>query len=201
MSNNKLPAIEVARKTGSEHFHSSGRSLGLDVLSFWSWTASDLAANNLRGHLAEFLVAVDLGLHEGTRCEWDAYDLRTSSGVRIEVKSASYIQTWEQEKLSNIQFDIKQAKDWDHEKQQRTSTYQRNSDVYVFCLQKNKDTETFDPTDLSQWTFFVLGTHILNDKCGNQKKISLNPLLGLNPIKCAFGEIRRNVEVALNRSL
>jgi len=43
--------------------------------------------------LAEYLVATVLGLNQGVRNEWDAYDLETEAGLKIEVKSAAYIQS------------------------------------------------------------------------------------------------------------
>lgn len=69
--NSPYPAIQVARKTGAEPFHTSGSPAGFDVRSFWGWAASNLAGNNLRGHLAEYLVAQDMGLAHGVRIEWD----------------------------------------------------------------------------------------------------------------------------------
>ena len=53
--------------------------------------------NTARGTLAEFLVAAALGLLDTPRLEWDSYDLKTRTGVTIEVKSAAYIQSWKQD--------------------------------------------------------------------------------------------------------
>jgi hypothetical protein len=50
-------------------------------------TASDLVSNSTRGVLAEFIVARALGLDTGVRTEWQAFDLETASGKKIEVKS------------------------------------------------------------------------------------------------------------------
>ena len=59
-------------------------------LDFWRWPASDLTNNALRGVLAEYIVALALRLTKSTRVEWDAPDLVTPSGVKIEVESAVY---------------------------------------------------------------------------------------------------------------
>ncbi len=48
---------------------------------------SDLRTNNVRGYLAEFLVAKAVGAH-GPRLEWDAYDVLAPDRTRIEVKSS-----------------------------------------------------------------------------------------------------------------
>jgi len=43
--------------------------------------------NVLRGVLAEFIVASDLGCISDVRQEWDAYDIETLDGIKVEVKS------------------------------------------------------------------------------------------------------------------
>lgn len=100
-----LGALLPKRLTGGEAFHSDGRTTTDEtVCSFWRWAYSTLPANNLRGHLAEFLVASALGVAKGKpRVEWDDCDLE-AHGVRIEVKSSAYLQAWKQERLSAISF-------------------------------------------------------------------------------------------------
>jgi hypothetical protein len=44
---------EISRKTGAERLHQQGSDLGLDLLAFWRWNASDLVSNATRGRLAE----------------------------------------------------------------------------------------------------------------------------------------------------
>ena len=75
------------------------------LLDFWLWAASDLVGNTNRGRLAEFIVARAVGLGRGdVRSEWDVVDVLTPTGTKVEVKSAAYVQSWFQNKLSNIQF-------------------------------------------------------------------------------------------------
>src|ERR687892_610483 len=99
-----LVATASRRMTGNEPFHIDGDALHLNVLSFWQWSSSDLVGNALRGKLAEFIVASAVDSVEGVRREWDAVDIRTSDGVRVEVKSSAYLQSWSQKKHSVIQF-------------------------------------------------------------------------------------------------
>jgi hypothetical protein len=100
-----LTHFPVTRKTGTERFHVDGQDLGFDLLSFWQWSASDLVSNATRGRVAEYIVARALGLAlDDVRDEWGAYDLCTPSGIRVEVKSAAYIQSWHQARLSSIMF-------------------------------------------------------------------------------------------------
>lgn len=89
--------------------------------------------------LAEYIVAKALGICDMKRLEWDKHDLDLDldidlDGVGVEVKSAAYVQTWEQTRSSVIEFAIGPAKGWDA----RTNTYAvsagRSAAVYVFCL-------------------------------------------------------------------
>jgi hypothetical protein len=85
---------------GSEPFHHAGRPHGFDVLSFWRWASSDLVGNALRGLVAEYLVARAVGAHVSTRTEWDAVDVTTPGGIRMEVKTSGRVQTWARRKAS-----------------------------------------------------------------------------------------------------
>lgn len=77
------------------------RFVGVDakVRDFWTFATSNLSTNNVRGYLAEFLVAKAVGA-SGVRVEWDAFDVLTPEGIRVEVKSAGYLQAWSQRRLS-----------------------------------------------------------------------------------------------------
>lgn len=73
---------------------------------------SDLKVNNVRGYLAEFLVARAVGANT-PRAEWDAWDVTSPDGVKIEVKTSGYIQAWGQSKLSVPTFRVAPAYSWD----------------------------------------------------------------------------------------
>ncbi|ODS32188.1 MAG: hypothetical protein SCARUB_02707 [Candidatus Scalindua rubra] len=85
---NATPTIIAERKRGDEKFICNNNTINLRLSHFWQWSVSDLLSNATRGILAEFMVASALGINEGIRNEWDAYDLKTKSGIRIEVKSS-----------------------------------------------------------------------------------------------------------------
>jgi len=174
--------MNVNRKTGEEHFHIDNKALDKKLINFWSWSQSDILNNSLRGVLAEYIVAVALGVDDCVRIEWDAYDLITKNGLKIEVKSSAYLQSWQQKSHSNIGFDIRPTKGWDSKTNEYANDFKRQSDIYVFCLLKHKDKETVDPLNLKQWEFYLLSTDILNEKKVRQKRIGLNPLLKLNPV-------------------
>jgi hypothetical protein len=181
--------LDATRKTGEEAFHHDNRVLNARLIDFWRWSASDLVSNATRGILAEYIVACALGVAEGVRAEWDAYDLLTPSGVRIEVKSAAYLQSWYHKKLSNIIFSIRPTRSWDANTNGMDNDLKRQGDIYVFCVLNHKDKDTIDPLNLEQWDFYILSASILNEQFPTQKSISLSSLLKLNPCQAKFGEI------------
>ena len=71
------------------------------VGDFWAWAYSSILTNITRGLFAEFLVGTALGAVEGTRTEWDSFDLLCGD-AKIEVKSSAYLQSWPQDELSKI---------------------------------------------------------------------------------------------------
>jgi hypothetical protein len=194
-----LPEIETTRKIGDEPFEFNGSSLPISLLSFWQWSSSDIVGNAMRGILAEYIVASSVGVNSGIRTEWDAFDVITPEGIKVEVKSAAYIQSWEQKKHSAIQFSIRPTQGWDSESNERTSEVRRQADVYVFCLLKHKDQSNINPLNLDQWEFYVLPTSALNQSVGVQKTITLSRLESLNPSKVNYGELYSSIKAAVNK--
>jgi len=190
-----LPRLKVDRKIGNEHFHRSGQALEPTLLEFWQWFASDLASNVLRGVLAEYIVAKALGITKSIRVSWEPYDLLTSSGLRIEVKSAAYLQSWYHKKYSTINFGIRQTRGYDGNTNTFADEIKRQADIYVFCLLKHKDKDTLDPLDLDQWEFYILAASVLNEMYLTQSSIGLASLLKLNPYKAKYDEIAAYVEM------
>ena len=150
--------------------------------------------NALRGVLAEFIVASTIDILDKPREEWDAYDLKTKNGLKIEIKSSSYLQSWEQIKLSKIIFGIQPTSDWDYTINKRSKEKMRQSDIYIFCVLSHKDKNSVDPLDLSQWDFYILETKVLNEKVKTQKTITLSSLLKINPIKIKYDNLKQEIE-------
>jgi hypothetical protein len=151
MNEHGLDALAVVAKTGVETVTVRGVPLGVIVLDFRRWACSDLANNAMRGVLAEYLVGHALGCVVGqTRTEWDAYDLRTPEGRRIEVKSAAYLQSWSQSRLSAIKFGIRPTMGWDAAANVAAAERRRQADLYVFCLLHHCDKAPLDPLNTDQ---------------------------------------------------
>lgn len=143
--------------------------------------------------MAEYIVATAIEAKNEIRIEWYAYDLVTEEGIKVEVKSASYLQSWEQRDLSKISFDISPTKAWLRESNEYDSDVKRQADVYVFCLLNNTAKVTVDPLNIEQWKFYILATKTLSKEKGIQKSIRLNSLLKLNPIETDYRGI--NVQI------
>jgi hypothetical protein len=191
-------ALKTQRKTGKEQFHISSHPTRFTLLGFWQWLASDLVDNALRGALAEYIVACDLGIADSTRPGWNAYDLITDDGIKVEVKSAAYLQSWKQSAPSKICFDIRPTFGWDAITNTSGAERKRQADVYVFCLLAHADKATLDPLNLSQWEFYILLTRVLDEKLPTQRTISLATLLKLEPVKVEFGMIGKAIASILD---
>ena len=153
---------------------------------FWQWAYSDLIGNAERGAVAEFIVATAIGVHESVRVSWDKYDLLSKEGIRIEVKTSGFIQTWEQKNLSKLVFGIAPTFGWDSVSNTYDVIRARQSDVYVFCVHKHTDQETINPLDTRQWDFYLLPTKILNERFGKQKTATLTSLKKAGAVRCQY---------------
>lgn len=158
-------ASTTKRKSGAEAFKLNGKGTQFRLVDFWQWSVSDLVSNLTRGRLAEYIVAKACDVPtDGIRDEWQAFDLVTHDGVKIEVKSAAYVQSWKQKAPSVIRFDCRETLGWSSEKGCFDSSAKRQADVYVFAVLAHRDPATLDPLNLDQWIFYVVGAEILTQK-------------------------------------
>ena len=180
----------LSLKTGTESFRSGSQALQATVLDYWRWSASNLMSNRERGILGEFLVATALGLEKEPRIEWNAYDLKTSKGLKIEIKTSSAKQSWPQSKLSSIRFDIAPTSyGWDAETDITDYGLKRRAHVHVFC-----ELHGDDPLDTAGWRFSVLSTAVLNHRLPNQKSIGVKPLMNLHPTVSTYADLKKSIE-------
>lgn len=143
------------------------------MLDFWQWAFSDLRMNDVRGVFGEWLVAKLLNIQLFVRDSWGACDLETQDGVKIEVKTSAYLQAWRQKGTSSIVFRGLKGQQWDSiERYAGVATY--NADIYVFCVQIEKDEEKWNALNLDQWRFYVVPKEYLETR--NCKTISLSTL-------------------------
>ncbi|MGN0693288.1 MAG: hypothetical protein ACI4LK_00035 [Lentihominibacter sp.] len=190
----KYPHIKSPRLLGSEKIIDEDGGIVSDVKGYWQWAYSDILDNTNRGAFAEYLVACALGIENTPRVNWDKYDLLSGSGISVEVKASGYIQTWDQEELSSLSFNIPPTYGWDSETNTYSEIRKRQADVYVFCVHKHREQESINPLDISQWEFYVLPTAVLNEKAGEQKTATLSSLINMGAEKCEFGELEEKIE-------
>jgi hypothetical protein len=174
---NDLGPIKTKLKTGSEPFEYNSKKLNFNLLGFWQWSVSDLVSNATRGRLAEFIVAkaLDIKLSE-PRDEWSAYDLTTKEGIKIEVKSSGYVQSWFQAEKSIVKFSIKPSKEWTREENKQARDKKIQADVYVLCLYKPETKENLNPLNLNEWGFYVLSAQEIRDYPRSHHSITLPSL-------------------------
>jgi hypothetical protein len=147
------------------------------LLDFWGWAFSDLCDDDLKGIFAEWLVLRLLNIPSSRRISWANSDIITPAGVRIEVKSTSYWQSWKLLDEAGIERSIPLRSILPESKVRFAGLKARNavgipdsaepltfkSHVYVFALQKEREAELWNAMDLSQWEFYALPASTILD--------------------------------------
>lgn len=166
------PDTVFTHPNGSEDF---------TIKHFWQWAFSDLQQNNVRGILAEFIVAKAMNIDLETRQSWDKYDLITSDGIKIEVKCGAYLQNWEQPRHSDIVFSGLCGHVRDKSEGARYGKPHYRADIYVFVVQNALDHDKYDALDLSQWEFYLLTKEQMEQR--NTRSISASVVKSMvNPV-------------------
>lgn len=161
------------------------------ISEFWKWAYSDLLDNTTSATFAEFLVANVLELTNLPRVGWDCVDLRYK-GLNIEIKTSSYLQSWEQHKISDISFDISRKRGWDN------STYKfseaaRFADIFIFCIYAGNSKGNGSLMNCENWKFYIVNRETIDEKLGSQKKISLSKLQSIADGLSIF-DLRENID-------
>lgn len=186
--------IPVRKLTGNEQFKNAGQKK-FSVLEFWQYGFSSLNSNVLRGALAEFIVenALKDNLDIEVRSPWGDYDVLYKE-KKIEVKCCSYIQDWDQNKLTTIQWSGLKAKELYYSEAvtklselSKISDYK--SDIYVLALFKHQEHATLDILDMDQWCFYVLTKDQVREMSGNRNALSLVKIEKNNIIPIEFSDL------------
>lgn len=142
------------------------------MLDFWRWAFSDLLEDTLKGLYAEWMVGhlLRLPMPAGGRPGYGNFDLTSRGGMRIEVKSSAFWQSWKLRDQfgvpkpepdggwkpvpeTNIKFGGLRAAD---AVDRASAIPGYKADVYVFCFQHETDPRRWDALDLAQWEFYIL---------------------------------------------
>ena len=182
--------------SGDEKFYLNGSDLGLSVIDYWQFQFSNLIDN--LGYVAEFLVAKALAKDEPENCNgWTLFDTMYR-GKRIEVKSTSYWQSWKKSHAISEQrvFSIRKT----HVEYQNSKAYlARQNDIYIFCIDIGRTQDSANPLNLENWQFYVIPTKVIDEKCGDQKTISLNRVRELygNKQGLSYDQLKGAVDKAI----
>ena len=169
---------------------------GQTVGDFWGWAYSSILTNITRGLFAEFVVGTALGAVEGTRTEWDSYDLAYGD-AHIEVKSSAYLQSWPQPELSKIGWSISPSTYRYDEADGDRDDQERPADCYVFCVYtEREDRSPAKVLDLGKWEFYVVPTAVIARDLKGQKTVAYNRIRSLtDPVP--YPRLKERVDEAL----
>ncbi len=153
------------------------QTLSTSESEFWTWFRPILAENWMRGVVGEYWVTKALGLTDRIRRGWNTWDLETEDGIRIEVKTSGYRQSWHKssDKMATPKFVVPKVRVKADESRGLRQGQYRPAHVYVFCFHKERDVTKLDPLDTSQWEFYVVPTKMLDENVNpNAKSPSIN---------------------------
>lgn len=157
----------------NEKFTFNNKELDFEMIDLWRAKYSNIY--NMQETIAEFIVERALGVEKSFNTDyWTLYDIPYRN-KRIEIKETSYYHPWnEGGKVSQQRtFGITKANS-NYENADEENKYERQNDIYVFCLNTGETRESSNPINLNNWEFYIVPTSIINEECGNNKSISLN---------------------------
>ena len=163
-----------------ENFTYNGESIGCNLIDFWKFRYPNIF--DMQDELSEFIVARALGTNEASNIDyWTLWDI-DYAGYRIEIKETSYYHSFNKEgeisKSRNFGITKSNSRYLVNAEGKTTDDYinvfERHNDLYVFCLNTGYSKEESFPLNLNNWEFYVLQTYFINQKCKNNKTISLN---------------------------
>jgi hypothetical protein len=118
------------------------------------------------------------------------YDLLTTEGIAVEVKSCAYLQSWHQTKPSAVQFGVRKSRAWNADTGRFAAESERQADVFVFALLAHQDKATLDPLDVNQWEFYLLPTRVITARAGASKNLTLKNLQKMGAAPFRFNGLR-----------
>jgi len=182
----------------NEKFIFNKNELDFGILDFWKSKYSNIY--NMQEVIAEFLIEKALGIDKAQNTDyWTLYDILYRK-YRIEVKQTSYYHPWnENSKISNIRrFKITKANS-KYDSKDFENKFERQNDIYVFCLNTGETKETSNPMNLDNWEFYVVATKIINEECKNNKTISLNKVRKICK-KISYNEIKETIDLIIDNN-
>lgn len=162
------------------------------MLDFWESKFSNIY--NMQDVIAEFIVEKALGIDKAQNIDyWTLYDILYKN-FRIEIKETSYYHPWnENGKISKQRmFGITKANS-NYETVEMENKFERQNDIYVFCLNIGDTKESSNPMNLNNWEFYIIPTSVINKECRDNKKISLNRVRKLTK-KVTYDKLKEKID-------
>ena len=178
---------------GSDKFLFDNMETNMSMLDFWEFKFCNIF--DIQGDIAEFIVSKALGIDKAFNIDyWTLYDI-DYNGVRVEVKETSYYHPWNKNRPVSMarSFGITKANS-SYDDKEHENRFERQNDVYVFCLVTGFTAEESYPLNLNNWEFYIVPTKNINEKCGNQKTISLQRLKQLGFVPKRYDEIKSTID-------
>ena len=184
--------------TGKETFVFNGEAVDFSFLDFWRFHYSNIY--DLQDKIAEFIVSKALGINKAQNDQyWTLWDV-SYRDKRIEVKETSYYHSFNKEgKVSKQRvFGITKANGSYDLAKSGNSEFCRQNDVYVFCLNIGDTRESSNPLNLNNWEFYIVPTAVINEKCGNNKSISLGRIKSFGFSAKRYNEIKAEIDTIID---
>ena len=184
--------------TGNEPLTLDGKPVGSTLLDFWRFQYSNIW--DMQDSISEYIVAKALGQDvPNNKNGWTLWDT-TYRGKRIEIKETGYFYSWQKDgKISPVRvFGIRKAYS---KYKDNTSSFKRQNDLYIFCLNTGKTKEESNPLELTHWRFWVIPTSTINELCGDNKTISLGRVkkLAKNENGVGFSDLKASIDEVIDR--
>lgn len=181
---------------GKEKFKFNNQDLDYGIYDFWLYKYSNIY--NLQEIIAEFIIEKALGLDKSQNIDsWTLYDLKYRN-YRIEIKETSYYHPWnEKGKISKQRiFGITKANS-NYDDSNSENRFERQNDIYVFCLNTGTTKEESNPMNLNNWEFYIIPTYVINKVCGDNKTISLGRVRKLTD-KVSYDKIKETIDIIID---
>ncbi len=157
----------------NKKFIYNNKELDFSILDFWEYKYSSIY--NLQEVIAEFLIEKALKIEKSHNVDsWTLFDILYKN-KRIEVKQTAYYHPWNENSgiSKSRSFDIRKANSR-YEDLINENKYERQNDIYVFCVNMGMDKESAYPLNINNWEFYILPTKTINEICKDNKTICLN---------------------------
>jgi len=153
--------------TGDEHFFNADMPTTHILSDFYSWLSADMTTPAVRNLLAEYIVAMALGIEQ----EGKVFPCLYYGEYSIAVSSSGYVQTSAGHLVSP------------------TFKAPANADISIFCLHEHLNKNTSDLMKLEQWTFFIT-----NKKIPDDKPLTVSVVKALSPYMVKYDEIKGAID-------